>query len=88
MISYWRKRHQVDARTEMKVVYASTGRPRITPQTHLETEKEIAPEAPPDPEISSPELSTYYNWCSLESCRAILKIGKLYGHKKIRGLYK
>lgn len=71
----------------MDVVYASTGRPRITPRTHLETEKETPPDAPPDPAVSSPELSAYYNWCQLEGCRAISKVGKLYGHKNLRGQY-
>ncbi|KAI0086533.1 hypothetical protein BDY19DRAFT_995822 [Irpex rosettiformis] len=87
LISYWRKRHRIDARTEMNVVYASTGRPRVTPRMHHETGRESPPDAPPDPEVSSPQLSAYYSWCLLKNCRAISRIGKLYGHKELRGQY-
>ncbi|KAI0699107.1 Pleckstrin homology domain-containing protein [Cytidiella melzeri] len=87
LVSYWRKRHQLEAKTEMDIVYASTGRPRITPRTQLDKDVECPPDAPPDPDNSSPELSSYYNWCLLEGCRAISKSGKLYGHKDLRAQY-
>ncbi|KAI0345763.1 hypothetical protein BDW22DRAFT_1324984 [Trametopsis cervina] len=87
LISYWRKRHQVDARTEMDIVYASTGQPRVTPRMHLDHGRESPPDAPPDPDNSSPDLASYYNWCLLEGCRAISKSGKLFGHKGLRGQY-
>lgn len=87
LISYWRKRHQVEAKSEMDVVYASTGRPRVTPRAQLEHEREAPPDAPPDPEKSSADLSSWYNWCLLDGCRAVTKCGKLFGKKGLRGQY-
>ncbi|GJE98302.1 hypothetical protein PsYK624_145290 [Phanerochaete sordida] len=87
LISYWRKRHQVDARNEMDITHTATGRPRITPHRPLDSEREERPEAPPDPEDLSPELSCFYDWCLLEGCRAISKTGRLFGRKGLRGQY-
>ncbi|THH01570.1 hypothetical protein EW026_g1154 [Hermanssonia centrifuga] len=88
LISYWKKRHQVDAREEMDLVHASTGRPRITARRHVHDEQDAAPETPPDPDKSSPDLSSFYNWCLLDGCRAISKCGKLFSRKGLRGQYK
>ena len=87
LISYWKKRHQVDARNEMDIMHAATGRPRITPHKHIDSERDEVPEAPPDPEASSPELSWFYDWCLLKGCRPIGKTGRLFGRRGLRGQY-
>ncbi|KAF9808582.1 hypothetical protein IEO21_07826 [Rhodonia placenta] len=72
LISYWRRRHQADAQTEMQLAYISTGRARITPLRHA----------------SLPELSSFFNWCALEGCRSIVRSGKLFARKGLWGQYK
>ncbi|CDO71462.1 hypothetical protein BN946_scf184909.g56 [Trametes cinnabarina] len=67
LISYWKKRHQYDARLEMDIAHLSTGRPRITP-LHLREDRkrghrhDTAEEVPPDRHASLPELDLFYNW--------------------------
>ncbi|KAI0632122.1 Pleckstrin homology domain-containing protein [Trametes polyzona] len=94
LISYWKKRHQYDARLEMDIAHASTGRPRITPQRvradheHGHVHDDVAVETPPDRDATLPDLDFFYNWCALDGCRAILKCGRLYGRKGWWGQYK
>ena len=71
----------------MDIVHVATGRSRITPHKHFDTEKDAAPVAPPDPEASSPELSYFYDWCLLQGCRPISKSGRLFGRKGLKGFY-
>ena len=95
LVSYWKKRHQADARLEMKIAHTGTGRERITPHRPRENHQH-APghthDAPPEPlqerEAAMPDLSTFYNWCVLEGCRVMLKCGRLYGRKGWWGQYK
>ncbi|KAI9058357.1 hypothetical protein FKP32DRAFT_1597444 [Trametes sanguinea] len=93
LISYWKKRHQYDARLEMDIAHLSTGRPRITPHRAKEHRKrghrhDTAEEVPPDRHASISELDFFYNWCVLDGCRPILKCGRLYGRKGWWGQYK
>ncbi|KAI0754967.1 Pleckstrin homology domain-containing protein [Daedaleopsis nitida] len=93
LVSYWKKRHQVDARLEMDVARVSTGRERITPHRAREDhehvgEHDMSTEPPPDRDESLPDLSFFYNWCVLDGCRPILKCGRLYGRKGWWGQYK
>ncbi|KAI0648051.1 Pleckstrin homology domain-containing protein [Trametes meyenii] len=92
LISYWRQRHQYDARLEMDVAHSSTGRPRITPRhmrgDHEHGHRREAPDSPPDRDASLPDLDFFYNWCVLDGCRPILKCGRLYGRKGWWGQYK
>ncbi|KAI0761941.1 Pleckstrin homology domain-containing protein [Trametes elegans] len=93
LISYWKKRHQYDARLEMDILHSNTGRPPITPQRAREhhdhghrhdTELPV----PLDRDASLPDLDFFYNWCVLDGCRPILKCGRLYGRKGWWGQYK
>lgn len=59
----------------------------MTPHRRIDHE-DATPEAPPDPDASLPELSAFYNWCTLDGCRPILKIGRLFARKGLRGHYK
>ncbi|OBZ71250.1 Glutathione S-transferase 2 [Grifola frondosa] len=95
LVSYWKKRHEVDARREMDIAHFSTGRERITPRRYPDDREyrhggthEAPPEPPPDPAASLPDLSSFFNWCVLDDCRPILKCGRLYGRKGWWGSYK
>ncbi|KAH9922789.1 Pleckstrin homology domain-containing protein [Epithele typhae] len=93
LVSYWKKRHQADARLEMDIAHVSTGRERITPhkpreEHHHAGAHEMPTEPPPDRDAALPDLSFFYNWCVLEGCRPILKAGRLYGRKGLYGQYK
>ncbi|KAI1789615.1 Pleckstrin homology domain-containing protein [Ganoderma leucocontextum] len=94
LVSYWKKRHQVDARLEMKIAHASTGRERITPQRPREDHTH-APrhthDTPPEPllerDAAMPDLSSFYNWCVMDGCSVMLKCGRLYSRKGWWGQY-
>ncbi|KAH9854680.1 Pleckstrin homology domain-containing protein [Lenzites betulinus] len=96
LISYWKKRHQYDARLEMDIAHVSTGRPRITPQrvkAHEQPdghgqESDVVLESPHDRDASLPDLDVFYNWCVLDGCRPIMKCGRLYGRKGWWGQYR
>ncbi|RPD62431.1 hypothetical protein L226DRAFT_544250 [Lentinus tigrinus ALCF2SS1-7] len=93
LVSYWKKRHQVDARLEMDIAHVSTGRERITPQRPREEHAhagghDTPMDPPPDRDASLPDLTFFYNWCVIDGCRPILKCGRLYGRKGWWGQYK
>jgi len=88
LITYWKKRHQMDARQEMDLAHHGAGRARVTPLKHTHVvDQNLPPEDPPDPESSLPDLSAIYNWCVYQNCRPILKCGKLFARKGLRGQY-
>ncbi|EPQ54943.1 hypothetical protein GLOTRDRAFT_43400 [Gloeophyllum trabeum ATCC 11539] len=86
LVRYWKHRHRIDAREEMNVVQLGTGRARPTPR--IFRDGHTMHTLPPDPEASLPDLSNIFNWCVLDKCRPILKGGKLYVRKGLRGRYK
>ncbi|EMD39935.1 hypothetical protein CERSUDRAFT_112180 [Gelatoporia subvermispora B] len=86
LVWYWRHRHQADAQQEMDVVHLSTGRPRVTPLRRVDSHIGVH-EPPPDPKASLPELTTFFNWCTLEDCRPILKSGRLFARQGVYGQY-
>lgn len=71
----------------MDLAHHVTGRPRLTPHKRRDL-PDAPPDPPPDPDAALLDLSTFYNWCVLDSCRAILKCGRLFGRKGLRGMYK
>ncbi|KAF8443073.1 Pleckstrin homology domain-containing protein [Boletus edulis BED1] len=89
LITYWSERHREDVKDEMDVAYASCTRARLTPRI---------PKCPngtlhsttPEPPINSepPVLTSLYNWCPLSTCRSIVKAGRLFTRKGLRGQYK
>ena len=72
----------------MDLLYATTGRRRITPLKHVDDNEDAAPDTPPNPDASSPDLSFLYNWCVLNGCRPITKCGRLFSRRGLRGQYK
>ncbi|KAL6303463.1 Pleckstrin homology domain-containing protein [Sparassis latifolia] len=87
LVSYWKKRHKVDARQEMDISHFSTGRERITPKRRIDENEDSPPEPIPDPDTSLPELGSFFNWCVLEGCRPLLKCGKIFARQGLRGQY-
>ncbi|TFK52368.1 hypothetical protein OE88DRAFT_1627947 [Heliocybe sulcata] len=85
LVRYWQHRLRIDAREEMNIVQLGTGQARPTPRVYRDGH--TAHVLPPDPEASLPDLSNIYNWCLLENCRPILKGGKLFVRKGLRGRY-
>lgn len=87
LIFYWQYRHRVDANQEIELAQAT--RPRLTPQTRVHDVNEEAPPEPPiDLSMPYPAMSRLYNWCVLEGCRPIVKGGRLYMKKGLRGQFK
>jgi hypothetical protein len=87
LIFYWKYRHRVDANQEIELAQAA--RPRLTPQTRVHDFNEEAPPNPPiDLSIPYPAMDRLYNWCVLEGCRPIVKGGRLYMKKGLRGQFK
>ncbi|CUA72521.1 Nuclear pore complex protein Nup214 [Rhizoctonia solani] len=84
LIKYWTRRHRVDARDEMELVFATQGRTRFTTPR---AGKEEAPEGW-IPDGASPYLAKFWNWCVLDGCRTIAKAGRLYTKKGIRKQFK
>ncbi|EGN92139.1 hypothetical protein SERLA73DRAFT_117776 [Serpula lacrymans var. lacrymans S7.3] len=72
LVIYWRIRHRTDAQDEMEISYS--GNERLRP--------------PADPDSILPTLGAVYNWCVLTDCRSILKGGRIFTRKGLRGQYK
>lgn len=84
LVVYWTQRHRVDARQEMELVQAVSGRPRyVLPRDR----REDAPEVTPDPDDASQFLGTFWHWCVLDGCRSIVKSGRLYAKRGLKGQY-
>ena len=89
LIKYWQERHKFDTREEMDLAQIGNTRPRVTPQMHSHQEdEELPPEPPVDTQANFPALGALYNWCVLDGCKSVLKTGKLFTRKGLRGHYK
>ena len=86
LIFYWKSRHKIDAKQEIELAQAC--RPRLTPQTLACRDNEHPPEAPPDLSALYPAMNNLYNWCVLEGCQPIVKVGRIYMKKGLHGQYK
>jgi hypothetical protein len=86
LIFYWKSRHKIDAKQEIELAQAC--RPRLTPQTRICRDNEHPPEAPPDLSALYPAMNNLYNWCVLEGCNPIVKVGRIYMKKGLHGQYK
>ncbi|KAG8829407.1 hypothetical protein FRC17_006633 [Serendipita sp. 399] len=75
MVLYWTRRQRVDARLEMDIVHAMSGRTRfLVPRVG----ENVYPAPPPDPREASPLLGRWWHWCVLEGCRSIVRAGRLF----------
>lgn len=82
IIMYYGLKQRHDAAEEMELAEAGNKRPALTPRPHHEID--CPPEPPPFAEGSSANLSSIYDWCVLDACRAVLKSGRLYTRNKRR----
>ncbi|KAF8964211.1 Pleckstrin homology domain-containing protein [Flammula alnicola] len=87
LVFYWKQRHRTDAKQEIELAQAQ--RPRLTPQTRVRDDnQDLPPEAPTDLSAPFAAMGSLYNWCALEGCSPIVKVGRLYMRKGLRGQYK
>ena len=86
LIFYWKSRHKIDAKQEIELAQAR--RPRLTPQTRLYQDDELPPEAPDDLSAPYAAMGNLHNWCVLEGCQPIVKVGRIYMKEGLHGQYK
>ncbi|KAF7291599.1 hypothetical protein HMN09_01251000 [Mycena chlorophos] len=87
LLVYWKQRHRIDAAEEMDLAQAY--RPRLTPRRHvMRNDSELPPEAPMDLTAALPTLSNMYPLCCLESCKPIIRSGRLFMRRGFYGQYK
>jgi len=84
LVVYWKQRYRVNAKNEIDL--AQTQRPRITPQIRVFGE-DITPPEHRDLSTPYPALNTLFNWCIIDGCQPIVKEGRLYMRKGVRGQY-
>ncbi|KAG8826289.1 hypothetical protein FRC19_009348 [Serendipita sp. 401] len=82
LVVYWTRRHRVDARLEMDIVHAMSGRTRFLVPRIGES---VYPAPPPDPRDASPLLGRWWHWCVLEGCRSIIRAGRLFMRTGVKG---
>ncbi|KAF9220965.1 hypothetical protein BS17DRAFT_786276 [Gyrodon lividus] len=90
LVTYWSQRHRTDAQDEMDVAYTASKRIRLTPQLSKcnHAKGHPTPSEPTDPGSSLPVLASLYHWCALDTCRSIIKAGRMFTRKGLRGQYK
>jgi hypothetical protein len=85
LVEYWTHQHRVDASREMELIHATTGKPGLV---LARPDEEIIPERPPDYDQSSEYLPSFWNWCVLEGCLSVVRNGRLFLRRGLRGQYK
>jgi hypothetical protein len=91
LVTYWSQRHRVDAKDEMDVAYLESKSVRLTPplRKYNHVKGHPTPSEPPIGSDSSlPGMTLLYPWCALDSCRSIVKAGRVFARKGLRGQYK
>ncbi|KIK86882.1 hypothetical protein PAXRUDRAFT_152537 [Paxillus rubicundulus Ve08.2h10] len=91
LVTYWSQRYRMDAKDEMDVAYMESKSVRLTPQPRKYNRVKGHP-TPSEPPIGSgsslPALTSLYPWCALDNCRSIVKAGRVFARKGLRGQYK
>jgi hypothetical protein len=72
----------------MDLMQLGSNRPRVTPRIDLYEDPNAVTEALTDPHANLPALGAIYNWCVLDGCKSIIKKGKLFTRRGLRGQYK
>ncbi|KAJ3796632.1 Pleckstrin homology domain-containing protein [Lentinula aff. detonsa] len=86
LVKYWRIKHRNDAKEEMEL--AQGYRAPVTPHIYAEVDRTNYAEPPVDPSSTLPALGSLFNWCVLEGCKPIVKSGKVFMRKGLRGQYR
>jgi len=87
LVRFWTRRHRVDARMEMDLMYLSTGKPRFE-IPRATNSRQVTPPALPDPQAAAQSMGSFWTWCVLDVCRPIVKAGRLYLKSRPRNHYK
>lgn len=85
LVAYWTRKHRIDSRQEMELVQIYKGRPRLFLKPNGLADP---PNTMPDHDDVAQNLSDFWNWCVLDSCRSIIKSGRLFMRKGSKGVYK
>lgn len=85
LISYWTQKQHDDARLEMDIMHSISGRMRFLTSRIGEN---AYPAMPPNPHEASASLGTWWHWCVLDSCRSIIRSGRLFMRSASRGIMK
>ena len=74
----------MDAQQEIE--FAHIQRPRLTPLTRVCHDEHEVASVPSEAAYAT--LDMFYNWCVLEGCNPIVKGGRIYMRKSLRGQFK
>ncbi|KAH7885352.1 Pleckstrin homology domain-containing protein [Phlebopus sp. FC_14] len=85
LVTYWSQRTRVDAKEEMNLANTTSLKLLLTSQRSKQAHSYAEP--PVDPGSLS-ALHSLYHWCSLNNCRNILRAGRVFTRKGLRGQYK
>ncbi|KAL4081076.1 Pleckstrin homology domain-containing protein [Scleroderma citrinum] len=91
LVAYWTHRHRADTALEMDISHSINQRLRVTPKLpkcHGDNSCPAPSESPTDPGASLPALASLYHWCTLSDCKSIVKCGRVFTRKGLRGQYK
>jgi len=88
LVSYWTRSHRVDARQEMELQRAVSGQARFSARQISRYRDGLAPERPPDVDDVSHHLSSFWNWTVLLAKRPLIRSGRTFLQKGIRGQFK
>ncbi|KAF8575447.1 hypothetical protein K439DRAFT_1369937 [Ramaria rubella] len=86
LIEYWTSRHRVDATQEMELIHATTGNPGLT--IRRRPLEQGMPEQPPDYDQYSQSLPSIWNWCVVDGCMSVVRNGRLFVRRGLRGQYR
>lgn len=88
LVKYWTRRHRVDARQEMELQRAASGDLRADPKQIERYGDGFIPDLFTDPEDVSQYLGSFWNWSILLARRSLIRCGRVFFRKGIRGPFK
>lgn len=71
----------------MDLAQTTSGRAPITPVMHVNVDEDAVTKPPPSSDNEHPMLGIMFNWCVLDGCRPILRGGKIFMRKGLKGQY-
>ncbi|KIJ54719.1 hypothetical protein M422DRAFT_240799 [Sphaerobolus stellatus SS14] len=86
LVEYWKQRHRADAADEMKILAAS--KHGSGPVTRRPAPDPLRPPRVMGDDESAENLPAFWNWCVLEGCLAMVRSGRLFTKRKLRGQYR
>ncbi|KAF8516818.1 Pleckstrin homology domain-containing protein [Hysterangium stoloniferum] len=85
LVKYWACRHRIDASQEMEILRATGGSPG-----HLmaRVSDQVVPRRPPDYDEASQMFPAFWNWCVMDECQSVVRNGRLFLRRGLRGQYR